>query len=95
MADETPTPQTRAVALEYDPEESVAPVVTASGRGELAERILALAREHGVPIREDPDLVALLAQLDVGQVVPPELYPVIAEVLAFVYRLRGYAEERA
>jgi len=95
MSDQPPPSRTRAVALEYDPEGAPAPVVTASGRGELAERILALAREHGVPIREDPDLVALLAQLDVGQVIPPELYPVIAEVLAFVYRLRGYAGERA
>lgn len=85
-------PQARAIALRYDPEAERAPVVSAAGRGEVAERILALAREQGVPIREDPDLVALLAQLDVGQVIPAELYPVIAEVLAFVYRLRGYAE---
>ncbi len=82
----------RAVALRYDPDAAPAPVVSAAGRGEVAERILALAREQGVPIREDPDLVGLLAQLDVGQVIPAELYPVIAEVLAFVYRLRGYAE---
>ena len=94
MTDQHSSSQSRAVALRYDPEKAPAPVVTASGRGKLAERILALARERGVPIREDPDLVALLARLDVGQVIPPELYPVIAEVLAFVYRLRGYAEER-
>ncbi len=85
-----PRSQTRAVALRYDEAIASAPVVTAAGRGEMAERILALAREHGVAIREDPDLVALLAQLDVGQIIPPELYPVIAEVLSYVYRLRGY-----
>ncbi len=82
--------QSRAIALRYDESIAPAPVVTAAGRGEMAERILALAREHGVAIREDPDLVALLAQLDVGQIIPPELYPVIAEVLSYVYRLRGY-----
>jgi flagellar biosynthesis protein len=66
-----------------------APTVSASGQGEVARRIIALAQEHGVPIRQDPDMVTLLAQLDVGQIIPPELYAVVAEVLAFVYRLKG------
>jgi len=91
MSRQVKRPRPTAVALRYDEEKAPAPVVTAAGKGDVAERILALAREHGVPVREDPDLVALLAQLDVGQIIPPELYPVIAEVLAFVYRLRGYA----
>ena len=55
----------------------------------LAERILALARQHGVPIRHDPDLVGLLAVLDVGSQIPPELYQAVAEVLAFVYHLNS------
>jgi flagellar biosynthesis protein len=79
----------RAVALTYNREEMPAPKVSATGQGEIAERIIALAKEHGVPIRQDPDLVALLAQLDPGQVIPPELYMVVAEVLAFVYRVKG------
>jgi flagellar biosynthesis protein len=66
-----------------------APTISAAGQGELAERIIALAKEHNIPIRRDPDLVALLAQLDVGQVIPPELYTLVAEVLAFVYRLKS------
>jgi flagellar biosynthesis protein len=79
----------RAVALTYDKETMAAPTVSASGQGKIAERIIALAEEHGVAIRHDPDLVTLLAQLDVGQMLPPELYTVVAEVLAFVYRLKG------
>ncbi|HMQ54860.1 MAG TPA: EscU/YscU/HrcU family type III secretion system export apparatus switch protein [Anaerolineae bacterium] len=84
-----PPDRRRAVALSYKAGSMPAPTVAASGQGEVAERIIALAREHGVTIREDPDLVALLAQLDVGQIIPPELYAVVAEVLAFVYRLKG------
>jgi flagellar biosynthesis protein len=78
----------RAVALSYDAAKSPAPKVSASGQGHVAERIIELAKENGVPIRHDPDMVELLAQLDVGQIVPPELYTVVAEVLAFVYRLK-------
>jgi flagellar biosynthesis protein len=79
----------RAVALTYDSQNMPAPTVSATGQGELATRIIALAKEHDIPIRRDPDLVMLLAQLDVGQVIPPELYALVAEVLAFVYRLKG------
>jgi flagellar biosynthesis protein len=78
----------RAVALTYDAEHMPAPTLSAAGQGRMAERIIELAQEHDVPIREDPDLVGMLSQLQVGQVIPPELYPVVAEVLAFVYRLR-------
>jgi flagellar biosynthesis protein len=53
----------------------------------VAEKIIALAQEHGVPIREDPDLVQVLSQLDLQQEIPPTLYQVVAELLAFVYRL--------
>jgi flagellar biosynthesis protein len=79
----------RAVALKYDRATGAAPTVAATGAGVIAERIIALAREHGVPIREDPDLVRLLAKLDLGDAIPAELYPVIAEVFAFVYRLNA------
>jgi flagellar biosynthesis protein len=79
----------RAVALAYNGQEMPAPTISASGQGHMAERIIALAQENNIPIRHDPDLVTLLAQLDVGQIIPPELYTVVAEVLAFVYRLKG------
>lgn len=76
-----------AVALHYDQER--APTVTAKGEHELAEQIIALAREHGVPLYENPELVDLLSRLELGDEIPESLYLVIAEVIAFAYRLRG------
>lgn len=81
-----PPARKRAVALRYRSGEDSAPRVTASGSGTVAERILELAREHGLPMREDPDLVEALAVLDLGTMIPPELYEMIAEVLAWAYR---------
>ena len=77
-----------AVALSYDPEEDNAPRVLASGKGHVAEQILNLAEENNLPIRNDPILAEALAHVDLNQVIPPELYAVVAEVFAFVYRLR-------
>lgn len=76
-----------AVALKYNATTDKAPQITAKGHGTVAEKIIALAQEHGVPIREDPDLVQVLSQLDLQQEIPPTLYQVVAELLAFVYRL--------
>jgi flagellar biosynthesis protein len=76
----------RAVAVRYRGEEAPAPRVVAAGSGPVAERILALAREHDLPLREDPDLVEALAALELGAMVPAELYGVIAQVLAWAYR---------
>jgi len=84
---ERPGEPRRAVALTYDPANADAPVVTAVGQGAVAEEIIRRAREAGVPVTEDPRLAAVLSQIDVGRVIPPELYEVIAEVLAYVYRL--------
>jgi len=61
--------------------------VTAVGQGVVAEEIIRRAREAGVPVTDDPRLAAVLSQIDVGRAIPPELYRVIAEVLAYVYRL--------
>lgn len=78
-----------AVALRYRSDEDAAPRVAAGGRGSVAERIIELAREHDLPIREDPDLAAALSALDLGATIPVELYGVIAEVLAWAYRVNG------
>ena len=77
----------KAVALTYDPAQADAPVVSAVGQGAVAEEIIRRAREAGVPVTEDPRLAAVLSQIDVGRAIPPELYQVIAEVLAYLYRL--------
>ena len=84
----------RAVAVTYDPDNADAPVVTAVGEGLVAEEIIRRAREAGVPVTEDPRLAAVLSQIDVGQVIPPELYTVVAEVLAYVYRLEERVARR-
>jgi flagellar biosynthesis protein len=76
-----------AVALHYDGES--APRVTAKGQGELAERILALAKEHGIPLHDDPELAAILTQIPLGDEIPETLYLVIAEVIAFAYMVSG------
>ena len=77
----------RAAALRYDPELGGAPTVVAAGSGELAERIIALAREHGVPVREDAPLAAALARLELEAQVPPELWEAVAQALVWAYRL--------
>lgn len=75
----------RAVALQYDG--LGAPRLTAKGSAKTAERMMAIAAEHGIPIHEDPELAAALAHLDLGDEIPELLYLAIAEVLAFVYDL--------
>lgn len=79
---------TRAVALGYDAARDDAPRVVATGQGHVAEQIIAAAKAHAVPIREDPILAAALATVDLEATIPPELYAVVAEVLAFVYRIK-------
>ncbi len=77
----------KAVALRYDPEKDQAPVVVAQGRGYIAERIREVARESGVPLKEDSELVDYLMALDLYEEIPSELYAVIAEILAFIYSM--------
>ena len=76
-----------AVALTYDEERP--PYVSASGRGVIAEEIIRIAREHGVLIHEDPALVETLANLELGQEIPENLYKAIAEIISFAYSLRA------
>ena len=87
MPDEKPR---RATALRYT-DGSDAPEVVATGRGEIARRILETAEEAGVPVRQDPALVEALSKLDVGQMIPPELYTAVAEALVWAYRLDAKA----
>lgn len=73
----------QAIALEYDPSDQ-APRVIASGRGILAERIIEKAKESDVPIHRDDKLADTLSRLEIGDMIPPELYEVVAEILIFV-----------
>lgn len=73
----------QAIALSYNPEED-APKVIASGRGALAERIIEKAQEAQVPVHKDDKLADTLSRLEIGDMIPPELYEVVAEILIFV-----------
>jgi len=77
----------KAVAILYDEKESLTPKVVASGKGVIAEKIIETAREAGVHIQEDPNLVELLSKVPIGDDIPVELYQTVAEVLAFVYQI--------
>lgn len=73
----------QAIALEYNPSED-APKVIASGQGILAERIIEKAKESNVPLHRDDSLAETLSRLEIGEMIPPELYEVVAEILVFV-----------
>lgn len=87
MSEELDRAKRRAIALRYDAARDGAPKVIARGKGYTADRIIEIAREHGLHIHHDPNLAALLSTLDVNQEIPEDLYKAVAEVLAFVYRL--------
>jgi flagellar biosynthesis protein len=83
-----------AAALQYDPLKPEPPQVIAVGRGVTADEIVRVAKEHGIPLLEEPGLVEALARLDVSDRIPRELYAVVAEVLAYVYRVDAAFRER-
>ena len=89
MARLPPSSRPRAAALRYRPEEpfqDAAPRLVAKGQGLLAERILELARQHGISVTRDPNLLAALEPLDLNRLIPPELFQAVAVLLAALYR---------
>jgi len=85
-------PPPRAVALHYDGKR--APTVIAKGSGEIARQILAIADKHHIPLREDPELLGLLAKLELGQQIPENLYLAVAQIIAFAYYISGKSPPR-
>jgi flagellar biosynthesis protein len=79
----------KAVAVRYDSGRDRAPRVVAKGRGIVAENIIAVAEKNRVPLHADASLVQLLEALEVETEIPPELYRAVAEILVFMYRLKG------
>jgi flagellar biosynthesis protein len=79
----------KAVALRYDPARDKAPKVAAKGSGSVAEKIIEVAQKHDIPIRDDADLVEVLSKLEIEKEIPPDVYVVVAELLAFVYSVNG------
>ena len=91
-------PRTRAAALRYQPQApflDAAPRLVAKGDGLLAERILALAKAHGIPVQQDPDLLAALEPLEVNRVIPAELFKAVAILLSALYRANGQVGRKA
>ncbi|SET83370.1 flagellar biosynthesis protein [Salinibacillus kushneri] len=83
----------QAVALSYHDKQATAPKVTANGKGKMAEKILSQAKDHDVPIHEDESLVELLSALNINETIPEDLYQVVAEVFAFIYRVDRHEQE--
>ncbi|MCG6552299.1 MAG: EscU/YscU/HrcU family type III secretion system export apparatus switch protein [Candidatus Magnetominusculus sp. LBB02] len=77
----------KAAALNYKSGTDDVPHITAKGKGNVAQKIIEIAKAHGVPIKEDKQLVDILSALDLYQEIPHELYKAVAEVLAFIYKL--------
>lgn len=84
----------KAVSLKYEPSEHEAPIVTAKGQGLIAEKIIALAKKHHIPIKDDPDLVEILSQLELEEQIPPAVYQVVAEIFTFIYYLNKKYQEQ-
>ncbi len=70
----------KAVALKYNVEQDMAPVVIACGYGETAERIINVAEQRGIPVYRDDSVASMLCMLDVGENIPPDLYEVVATI---------------
>ena len=84
--------KSRAVAVRYDSAADEAPKVTAKGTGRLAMEMIEMARQHGIPIHKEPNLVQILSMLELDQEIPPQVYHAVAEILSFIYRAnnRGF-----
>lgn len=80
---ETLNREKTAVAISYEPGDS-APKILATGKGEVAEKIIEKAKENDVPLYKDNKLANTLSKLQIGEAIPPELYQVVAEILVFV-----------
>lgn len=91
--------KSKAVALKYNVEEDLAPIVIASGYGEVAERIISVAEQRGIPVFRDDSAVSLLCMLEVGSNIPPELYEVVAaiycQLLKTSHRLKNGLDPRS
>jgi len=83
MEDKRKNKVKQAIALEYDPKNQ-APTVIATGKGALAERIIERAKDAAIPVHQDSKLANTLSRLEIGEMIPPQLYEVVAEILVFV-----------
>lgn len=87
-----PPPRLGAAALAYDKAKQAAPKLTAKGQGLVAEKILAVAAAHNIPIRQDADLLSILSKVELDTEVPVEVYAVVAEIFAYLYQTNAKAK---
>ena len=78
-----------AAALQYKAGKDSAPRLVAKGKGCMADKIIQTAREHNIPLKEDPHLVEILSNLDLYEEIPPDLYKAVAEILIFIYKMNN------
>jgi flagellar biosynthesis protein len=94
MTDYTPDRKNKhrqtATAIGYNPDTDSAPIVLASGHGKIAEQIMNIARANQIPMHEDALLAETLAKININQAIPPELYLVIAQIFAYIQRVRDH-----
>jgi len=84
----------RAAAISYDPAVNDVPVLAAFGEGHLAQKIVELAQESGIPVMPEPGLASMLSKLGIGDEISPDMYEAVAKVLAFVSEVdRSYGEK--
>ncbi len=79
----------KAAALQYRHGIDDAPILVAKGQGLIAERIIEVAKRFTIPLKHDPALIEVLSELDLDRQIPPELYVVVAEIMAYVYKMTG------
>ena len=85
---------TRAAAISYDPADTDVPILAAFGEGYLAQKIVEVAKESGVPILPDPSLSSMLSKISVGDEISPEMYDAVAKILIFVSEVdHSYGEK--
>lgn len=94
MNEKTLPKKTQAVALKYDNTKDAAPKVVAKGQSLVAERILEIAAEYGIPVHKDADLVEVLNAVQLDQEIPLEVYSVVAEIFAYIYRMNQKSAEK-
>ena len=85
----------QAIAIKYNSDSKKAPTIVASGRGKIAKQILELAEDNKIPMVEDANLSKLLSSLKIKSEIPPKLFKVIAEILAFIFYLEKMAKKKS
>lgn len=88
------TRRLQAAAMQYDQDRHEAPVIVAKGSSAVAERIIAMAEKHDIPLQRDPELLQILMKLEINQEIPENVFHAVAEVLAMVYKAnRNFGEK--